>query len=80
MHEENTSIAMGKPRIEFDDPINILLVVVNKLVDLESRMDYQNSSIEEIQDSLRSIIDLLESSKKMKLGVRLNGSPIFGIE
>lgn len=64
MHEENTSIAMGKPRIEFDDPINILLVVVNKLMDLESRMDYQNSSIEEIQDSLRSIIDLLESSKK----------------
>ena len=64
MHEENTSIAMGKPRIEFDEPINILLVVVNKLVDLESRMDYQNSSIEEIQDSLRSIIDLLESSKK----------------
>ena len=64
MHEENTSIAMGKPRIEFDDPINNLLVVVNKLVDLESRMDYQNSSIEEIQDSLRSIIDLLESSKK----------------
>ena len=55
---------MGKPRIEFDDPINILLVVVNKLMDLESRMDYQNNSIEEIQDSLRSIIDLLESSKK----------------
>ena len=64
MHEENTSVAMGKPRNEFDDPINILLVVINKLVDLESRMDYQNSSIEEIQDSLRSIIDLLESSKK----------------
>lgn len=64
MHEENTSIAMGKPRIEFDDPINILLVVLNKLMDLESRMDYQNNSIEEIQDSLRSIIDLLESSKK----------------
>ena len=64
MHEENTSMAMGKPRIEFDDPINILLAVINKLVDLESRMDYQNSSIEEIQDSLHSIIDLLESSKK----------------
>jgi hypothetical protein len=64
MNEENTSVAMGKPRNEFDDPINILLVVINKLVDLESRMDYQNSSIEEIQDSLRSIIDLLESSKK----------------
>jgi hypothetical protein len=64
MHEENTSVATGKPRNEFDDPINILLVVINKLVDLESRMDYQNSSIEEIQDSLRSIIDLLESSKK----------------
>jgi hypothetical protein len=64
MHEENTSMAMGKPRIEFDDPINILLVVINKLVDLESRTDYQNSSIEEIQESLRSIIDLLESSKK----------------
>ena len=57
-------MAMGKPRIEFDDPINILLVVINKLVDLESRTDYQNSSIEEIQESLRSIIDLLESSKK----------------
>jgi hypothetical protein len=64
MHEENTSIAMGKPQIEFDDPINILLAVINKLVDLESRMDYRNSSIEEIQDSLRSIIDLLESLKK----------------
>lgn len=71
MHEENTSIAMGKPRIEFDDPINILLVVVNKLMDLESRMDYQNNSIEEIQDSLRSIIDLLESSKKWSLAFAL---------
>jgi hypothetical protein len=64
MHEENTSMAMGKQRIEFDDPINILFAVINKLVDLESRMDYQNSSIEEIQGSLRRIIDLLESSKK----------------
>jgi hypothetical protein len=64
MHEENTSMAMGKQRIGFDDPINILFAVINKLVDLESRMDYQNSSIEEIQVSLRRIIDLLESSKK----------------
>ena len=64
MHEEDTSMAICKPRNEFDDPINNLLVVVNKLVDLESRMDYQNSPTEEIQDSLRNVIDLLERSKK----------------
>ncbi len=57
-------MAIGKSRTEFEDPINSLLVVVNKLVDLESRMDYQNSPIEEIQDSLRRIIDLLERLKK----------------
>jgi hypothetical protein len=64
MHEEDTSMAIDKPRTEFDDPINSLLVIINKLVDLESRMDSQSSTIEEIQDSLRGIIDLLERSKK----------------
>jgi len=57
-------MAIDKPRTEFDDPINSLLVVINRLVDLESRMDSQSSTIEEIQDSLRGIIDLLERSKK----------------
>ena len=61
MHNEDTPMTAGT---ESDDPISSLLVVVNKLVDLESRMDYQNSPIEEIQDSLRSVIDLLERSKK----------------
>jgi hypothetical protein len=64
MHEEDTSMALGKPQTGFDDPISSLLVVVNKLVDLESRMDYENSPIEEIQESLRNVIDLLERSKK----------------
>jgi hypothetical protein len=64
MQEEDRSFPIGKPRTEFEDPINSLLVVVNKLVDLESRMDYQDSPIEEIQDSLRRIIDLLERLKK----------------
>ena len=57
-------MAIGKPRTELDDPINSLLAVINKLVDLESRMDYQSSTIEEIQDNLRNIIGLLERSKK----------------
>jgi hypothetical protein len=64
MQEEDSSMAIGKPQTEFEDSINSLLIVVNKLVDLESRMDYQNSPIEEIQDSLRRIIDLLERLKK----------------
>jgi hypothetical protein len=64
MHEEDTSMAIGKPRTELDDPINNLLIVINKLVDLESKTDYQSSAIEEIQDNLRSIIGLLERSKK----------------
>ena len=57
-------MAMGKPRTELDDPISSLLVVINKLVDIESRTDYQGSKIEEIQDNLRGIIGLLERSKK----------------
>ncbi len=57
-------MAIGKPRTELDDPINNLLIVINKLVDLESKTDYQSSAIEEIQDNLRSIIGLLERSKK----------------
>lgn len=56
-------MAIDKPLTEFDDPINSLLVIINKLVDLESRMDSQSSTIEEIQDSLRGIIDILERSK-----------------
>jgi hypothetical protein len=64
MNEEDASMAIGKPRTELDDPISSLLVVINKLVDIESRTDYQGSKIEEIQDKLRGIISLLESSKK----------------
>jgi hypothetical protein len=64
MNEEDASMAMGKPRTELDDPISSLLVVINKLVDIESRTDYQGSKIEEIQDNLRGIIGLLERSKK----------------
>jgi uncharacterized coiled-coil protein SlyX len=57
-------MAIGNPRTEFDDPISSLLVVINKLIDLESRMDYQGSTIQEIQDNLSTIIGLLERSKK----------------
>lgn len=64
MDDSDTLMAIGNPRTEFDDPIGSLLVVINKLIDLESRMDYQNSTIQEIQDNLRTIIDLLERSKK----------------
>lgn len=64
MNEEDSSMLISKSRTEFEDPINSLLVVVNKLVDLESRIDYQNGPIEEIQDSLRRITDLLERLKK----------------
>lgn len=69
MHEDDTSMVIGKPRTELDDPINSLLVVINKLVDLESRTDYQSSAIEEIQDNLRGIIGLLERSKKWDLAL-----------
>ncbi|HZD36138.1 MAG TPA: hypothetical protein VE130_13120 [Nitrososphaeraceae archaeon] len=64
MYEEDTSITIGKPQTELDDPINSLLVVTNKLADLESRMDYQSAEIEEIQDNLRNIVSLLEKLKK----------------
>ena len=64
MNEEETSLAIDKPRKELDDPINSLLVVINKLVDIESTMDYRGGKIEEIQDNLHGIIDLLEKSKK----------------
>lgn len=64
MSEEETSLATGRPRTELDDPINSLLVVINKLVDIESTMDYRGGKIEEIQDNLHGIIDLLEKSKK----------------
>ena len=57
-------MAIGKQQAESEDPINSLLVVVNKLVDLESRADYQNGPVDEIQDSLRRIIGLLERLKK----------------
>lgn len=67
MNEEDSSMAISKSRTEFEDPINSLLVVVNKLVDLESSIDYQNGPIEEIQDSLRRITDLLERLKKWGL-------------
>ena len=64
MNEEVTSLAIDRPRNELDDPINSLLVVINKLVDIESTMDYRGGKIEEIQDNLHGIIDLLEKSKK----------------
>ena len=64
MNEEETSLAIGRPRKELDDPINSLLVVINKLVDIENTMDYRGGKIEEIQDNLHGIIDLLEKSKK----------------
>lgn len=63
MNNEETSLAIGRPD-ELDDPINSLLVVINKLVDIESTMDYRGGKIEEIQDNLHGIIDLLEKSKK----------------
>ncbi|MGB7958381.1 MAG: hypothetical protein WCF46_00670 [Nitrososphaeraceae archaeon] len=64
MNEEETFLAIGRPRKELDDPINSLLVVINKLVDIESTMDYRGGKIEEIQDNLHGIIGLLEKSKK----------------
>lgn len=64
MNKEETSLAIGRPQNELDDPINSLLVVINKLVDIESTMDYRGGKIEEIQDNLHGIIDLLEKSKK----------------
>ena len=64
MYEDDTSITIGKPQTEPDDPINSLLIVTNKLADLENRMDYQNAAIEEIQDNLRNIVSLLEKLKK----------------
>jgi hypothetical protein len=63
MNNEETSLAIGRPN-ELDDPINSLLVVITKLVDIESTMDYRGGKIEEIQDNLHGIIDLLEKSKK----------------
>ena len=64
MDEHDASIAIGNPQSELDDPINRLLAVTNKLVDLESKMNYQSTAIDEIQDSLRSVIDLLEKLKQ----------------
>lgn len=63
MNNEETSLAIGRPN-ELDDPINSLLVVITKLVDIESTMDYRGGKIEEIQDNLHGIIDLLEKSKR----------------
>lgn len=57
-------MAIGRPRSDLDDPISSLLVVTNKLVEIESRTDYQGNEIEEIQDNLRGIIGQLERSKK----------------
>ena len=64
MDENDASIAIGNPQSELGDPINRLLAVTNKLVDLESKMDYQSTAIDEIQDSLRNVIDLLEKLKQ----------------
>ena len=56
-------MAIGRPRSDLDDPISSLLVAINKLVEIESRTDYQGNEIEEIQDNLRGIIGQLERSK-----------------
>jgi hypothetical protein len=64
MPDEDTLIGFVRTGTELDDPINNLLIIVNKLVDLENSMDYQSSAIEEIQDNLRHIVGLLERLKK----------------
>ena len=56
-------MAIGRPRSDLDDPISSLLVAINKLVDIESRTNYQGNEIEEIRDNLRGIIGQLERSK-----------------
>ena len=63
MNEEDASMAIGRPRSDLHDPISSLLGVIIKLVDIESRTDYQGNEIEEIQDNLRGIIGQLERSK-----------------
>lgn len=51
-------------RAEIDDPISCLLDVINKLIDIEGKTEYQNSEIQDIQNRLSSIINLLDRSKR----------------
>lgn len=51
-------------RAEIDDPISCLLDVINRLIDIEGKTEYQNSEIQDIQNRLSSIINLLDRSKR----------------
>jgi hypothetical protein len=64
MNDEDISKTIEYPRVENDDPISSLLIVINKLVDIESRNEHHDSDIQEIQDSLRNVIEILDKSKK----------------
>lgn len=64
MNDEDISKTIEYPRIENDDPISSLLIVINKLVDIESKNEHHVSDIQEIQDSLRNVIEILDKLKK----------------
>jgi hypothetical protein len=64
MNDEDISKTIEYPRVENDDPISSLLIVINKLVDIESKNEHHDSDIQEIQDSLRNVIEILDKSKK----------------
>jgi hypothetical protein len=64
MNDEDISETIENLRVENDDPINNLLIVLNKLVDIESKKGHQNSEIQEIQDDLRNVVEILDRLKK----------------
>jgi hypothetical protein len=64
MNDEDISKTIEYPRVENDDPISSLLIVINKLVDIESKNEHHDSDIQEIQDSLRNVIEILDKLKK----------------
>lgn len=64
MNDEDISKTIEYPRVENDDPISSLLIVINKLVDIESKNEHHDSDIQEIQDSLRNVIGILDKLKK----------------
>jgi hypothetical protein len=64
MNDEDISKTIEYPRVENDDPISSLLIVINKLVDIESRNEHHDSDIQEIQDSLRNVIEILDKLEK----------------
>jgi hypothetical protein len=64
MNDEDISKTIEYPRVENDDPISSLLIVINKLVDIESKNEHHDSDIQEIQDSLRNVIEVLDKLKK----------------